>query len=180
MRHSFIPMMLCVMSLSCAQLKYSQPVILDAQYIPVYGSGLGREIVHYVDNTGSHEQKDWFYEAIVHRKNGRRFYVSIQSIGDSDELLESYAGWVDVKNCLLFPACDTYVDGHPVQYLYDNPYTMEIKDSLVFNSYDDMKMLELVDFDRRSHRVKVKIDYYGEVYLAWISRYCSNAYNSCN
>lgn len=181
MKKCFIPfIILCVLSLGCSQIRYSQPVILDTSRIPVYRRSSGSRIICLVDNAGRHEYDDWFYETRIHGKRGGRYFVSIQLTSESNSQPESYVGWVDIEKCEVFPLCDKYIGDHPVQYLYEKANTKEAKDSLEFNSYDDMKMYELIDFDRKSHRVKVRIDYYGEIHCGWIDRYCSNVNNSCN
>lgn len=180
MRKIWIIFLISLLHAGCSPIMYNQAVILDTSCVPIYEYRSGKKISETVDNTRSHEEEDWYYETVILNKSRSRFLVLSQLFEGSDILQKSFWGWVDKKYCIVFPGCDKYIDGKPLLYLYSGPNTNNIKDSLVFNSFLDMKMYNVTNIRKNTSRIKVEIDYYGNKYIGWTGRFCSNVYNSCN
>lgn len=120
---------------------------------------------------------DLAYDAIVLEKKGDRFKLKIR-MSDilCDRESEPVIGWVDTNDCGVFLLCNNYDGPVPLLNLYESPAT-ESSVNIIDISCINGLWISISDIHKGF--VKVSFEIHDNIYTGWISRYCTDPYNSC-
>ena len=117
------------------------------------------------------------YYAIVLDKQGERFKLKITMsdiLGDLES--EPVIGWVEARECGVFLLCNNYSDSVPLLSLYEGPSSESVVEIIDISSINGL-WVSIKDI--YNGFVQVSFGIHGKIYSGWISRYCTDPYNSC-
>ena len=120
---------------------------------------------------------DLSYNAIILEKRNNRFKLMI-TLSDilCDIESEPIIGWVDTNDCGVFLLCNNYDGSVPLLNLYESPTLESYVDIIDISSIIGL-WISITDIHKGF--VKVSFEIQGNTYRGWISRYCTDPYNSC-
>lgn len=125
----------------------------------------------------SEYDSDLLYDAIVLEKKGGRFKLEIKMSNILCDLeSEPVVGWVETEDCGVFLLCNNYNGSVPLLNLYESPCLESVVDIIDISCING-RWISIKDIHKGF--VKVSFEICGNIYSGWISRYCTDPYNSC-